>query len=403
MMSFKKIIAAMMVFTLAIAAVTPTAVQPTTVCAASKIKLNKKSATIKVGKTVQLKVKGTKKKVKWSSSNTYVAKVTQKGKVTGKHVGSAKITAKISSKKLTCKIKVKGKAKTVATKTPKPSIVPTRVPIITGAPVVPTNTATVTGKPVLPTRIPSVTEGPALPTKAPAVTEIPVMPTKAPDRTETPVMPTKAPAVTETPVMPTEAPAVTETPVTPTEAPAVTETPVTPTEAPAVTETPVTPTEAPTVTETPGQQVDLALNFYLEEYDPNSPSAQFVTVHMVNHLTEDVYVETEAYLTTKGKDYPAMIYDSKEGDLKKIKPTDKEDIYGELVMYDSKEYVMGNYTDETFWLTSDENSTLTFYFRIGEQRYKAVINYNEMGAVFREATEQETFQPVVTETPTTLE
>ena len=41
----------------------------TGVSAASKAKLNKKSATIYVGKTVTLKVKNNKKKVKWISSN----------------------------------------------------------------------------------------------------------------------------------------------------------------------------------------------------------------------------------------------------------------------------------------------------------------------------------------------
>ena len=118
--------------------------------------------------------------------------------------------------------------------------------------------------------------------------------------------------------------------------------------------------------------------------------------HLVNHLQEEVYVETDAYLTPKGKDYPAMIFGSKEGDLEKIEPTYEEDREGQQVTYDSKQYVMGNYTDETLWLKSDENSTLTFYFRIGEQRYKATINYNETGAVFREATSEEALLPVVT-------
>ena len=50
----------MMVFTL---------VPLSSVNAASKAKLNKKSATIYDGKTVQLKVNNNKKKVKWSTSN----------------------------------------------------------------------------------------------------------------------------------------------------------------------------------------------------------------------------------------------------------------------------------------------------------------------------------------------
>ena len=317
MMRSKKIIAAMAVVILAAAAIIPISVQPDTVSAVSPIGLNKKSAVIKVGKTVQLKVKGTNKKVKWSSSNTYVAKVTSKGKVTGKHAGSAKITAKIGSKKLTCKIRVKEKEEAIAT-----------------------------GVPSLPTRIPTGTETPFIPTRIPSETEHPILPEISPKPV---TINTSIPA------------------------------------------------------QTPGKQVDLALNFYLSEYDPDAPSEQFVTVHLINHLAEDVYVETEAYLTTRGKDYPAMILGSKEGDLEQVEPTYEEDTYGKIITYDSKEYVMGNYTDETFWLTSDENSTLTFYFRIGTQRYRATINYNETGAVFREATAEETLQPVVTEKPVVSE
>ena len=57
--------------------------------AASAIKLNKKTAKIAVGKSVTLKVRGTKKKVKWKSSKKSVATVNAKGKVTGKKAGKA--------------------------------------------------------------------------------------------------------------------------------------------------------------------------------------------------------------------------------------------------------------------------------------------------------------------------
>ena len=83
---------------------------------AATVKLNKKSVTLKVGKTVTLKVKGTKKKVKWVSSNKKVATVTQKGKVKAKKKGTATIYAKVGKKKLKCKIKVK--AAKVPTVTP---------------------------------------------------------------------------------------------------------------------------------------------------------------------------------------------------------------------------------------------------------------------------------------------
>ena len=74
---------------------------------AAKVKLNKKKATITVGSTVLLTVNGTQKRVKWSSSNNKVATVSKKGKVKGKKVGKAIITAKIGKKKLKCKITVK--------------------------------------------------------------------------------------------------------------------------------------------------------------------------------------------------------------------------------------------------------------------------------------------------------
>lgn len=49
--------------------------------AKSKIRLNKKKVTVAVGKKVKLKVKGTKKKVKWSSSNKKKATVLKKEKL----------------------------------------------------------------------------------------------------------------------------------------------------------------------------------------------------------------------------------------------------------------------------------------------------------------------------------
>lgn len=78
-----------------------------TVEAASKVKLNKTKATLYVGKSTQLKVKGTTKKVTWKSSNKKVATVSTKGKVTAKKKGTVTITAKVSGKKYTCKVTVK--------------------------------------------------------------------------------------------------------------------------------------------------------------------------------------------------------------------------------------------------------------------------------------------------------
>lgn len=76
------------------------------IIASKKIKLNKKSATIYVGNTVKLKVKNSKKRVKWTSSNKRIASVNKSGKVTGKKTGKVRITAKVAKKKLKCTINV---------------------------------------------------------------------------------------------------------------------------------------------------------------------------------------------------------------------------------------------------------------------------------------------------------
>lgn len=70
-------------------------------------KISKKSATLIKGKTLQLKVSGTKgNKILWSSSRKSVATVNSKGKVTAKKAGTTTIAAKVGKKKLTCKITV---------------------------------------------------------------------------------------------------------------------------------------------------------------------------------------------------------------------------------------------------------------------------------------------------------
>ena len=76
-----------------------------TVEAASK-KINKTNITIGVGSTYKLKIQNNKKKVKWSSSNSKVAKVNKNGTVTGLKKGTVTITAKVGSKKYKCKVKV---------------------------------------------------------------------------------------------------------------------------------------------------------------------------------------------------------------------------------------------------------------------------------------------------------
>ena len=62
-----------------------------TVEAATKIKLNCTKKTMYVGDTFKLKISGTKKKVKWSSSDKRIATVSSKGVVKGIKEGEGKI------------------------------------------------------------------------------------------------------------------------------------------------------------------------------------------------------------------------------------------------------------------------------------------------------------------------
>ena len=89
-----------------------------TVKAKSKIKISNSKITLTVRQSKTLKVKGTKKKPKWSSSKKSVATVSKKGKVVAKKAGSATITAKIGKKKYKCKVTVKNKKKTQNTTKP---------------------------------------------------------------------------------------------------------------------------------------------------------------------------------------------------------------------------------------------------------------------------------------------
>lgn len=91
-------------FTLVIALVT-VAFMPLQAEAAGKVKLNKTKLVLEMGTTQTLKVKNTKKKVTWSTSNKKIVKV-KKGKLTPVSVGTATVTAKVSGKRYTCKVTV---------------------------------------------------------------------------------------------------------------------------------------------------------------------------------------------------------------------------------------------------------------------------------------------------------
>lgn len=95
-------------------------------------KLNKTSITLKEGSSCQLKMLGTKQKVKWSSSAKSVVTVSATGKVKAKQVKkdtSARITASVGGKKYSCRVLVKDvKAATPETEAPKPSQPETEAP-----------------------------------------------------------------------------------------------------------------------------------------------------------------------------------------------------------------------------------------------------------------------------------
>ena len=74
--------------------------------AEAAMKMSKKSVSIMAGETLKLKVSGTKKDIKWSSSKKSVATVSKNGKVKGKKPGTAVITAKAGKKSVKCKVKV---------------------------------------------------------------------------------------------------------------------------------------------------------------------------------------------------------------------------------------------------------------------------------------------------------
>lgn len=77
---------------------------------AASIRMNKKRVSVLVDQSIRLSVSGTKKEIKWSSSNPTVATVSS-GKVSGKRPGKAVISAKVSGKTLKCTVTVKYNAK----------------------------------------------------------------------------------------------------------------------------------------------------------------------------------------------------------------------------------------------------------------------------------------------------
>ena len=73
---------------------------------AEAAKISKKSLVLIKGQSAILKVSGTKKRPKWTSSRRTVATVSSRGKVVAKKKGTTTITAKIGAKKYSCRVTV---------------------------------------------------------------------------------------------------------------------------------------------------------------------------------------------------------------------------------------------------------------------------------------------------------
>lgn len=104
----KKALTLLLIFTLALS-LFPQSAQA---AKKKKVKLSKKTVTVKIGKTVKLKLKNNKKKVKWTvisgKKNVTLSKKKKTGvTIKGKKPGTAKVQAKIGKKKYVCKVKVK--------------------------------------------------------------------------------------------------------------------------------------------------------------------------------------------------------------------------------------------------------------------------------------------------------
>lgn len=106
MKKLKKVLISVLMFTLIVTFSDIPAFSNTAVAQAATIKMTPKALSLEVGQTEQLIVKGTKKKITWSTSNKAVATVSKKGKVTAVAEGTAIITAKAAGKKLTCTVTV---------------------------------------------------------------------------------------------------------------------------------------------------------------------------------------------------------------------------------------------------------------------------------------------------------
>ena len=156
----------------------------------SSPKINRKKATLFVGKKCRLKISRRAGTITWKSSNKKIASVNKKGLVRAKKAGTAKITGKSAKKKWTCRITVKNRRKKPQRPVASLAPVPTKQPA-TDSPIGIATTS--------PSKKPGSADKPAAPNR-PLATPAPV-PTKRPvtNRPTTTPAPTKRPdtSVTE--------------------------------------------------------------------------------------------------------------------------------------------------------------------------------------------------------------
>lgn len=88
----KKLFACILTILLCVVFINPT------IAYSATVKLNKTKLTLDEGKSYTLKLTGTTKKPKWTTSNKKVATVSSSGVVKGIAPGTATITATVSSK-----------------------------------------------------------------------------------------------------------------------------------------------------------------------------------------------------------------------------------------------------------------------------------------------------------------
>lgn len=165
---------------------------PQNAMAAKKIRISSKSMKLYPGQSRTVKLKGTTKKPKWSSSKKSVATVSKKGKIKAKKQGNAVITAKLGKKKYKCKVKVLANPDTsTSSKEEQPSYDNTTG--IPASPAVPTSSSEPT---LTPTAVPTSSAEPTLaPTAAPTSSSEPTLtPTETPTSSSEPTSaPTEVP------------------------------------------------------------------------------------------------------------------------------------------------------------------------------------------------------------------